>query len=570
MARIVGTDGNDLLVGTDGDDEIIGKRGHDTLFGLLGDDILRGGRGNDTLHGGEGNDRLNGGAGADIYVWAAGGGLDTIVSQGNDEGESSGASEDIVQIDGSFFDFNWEVSGKDLRVGVTDGSFDFTIDGGLTIKNFWTGGDSIDYMSADLGEFNSFYSPDGGEARLYISAVNGTNQGNFTELIYGTSGDDVVTSGGGFRDYLFGYDGDDILRVVNGTIGHFRGGNGNDILRGADQPDFLRGDAGNDLIDGGLNVDRVEYSNGPAQGVFVNLSSTDVTFDFSGMENVTIASGRAIDNWGDVDRLRSIEDVRGSNFDDIIIGSEVSNVIEARGGSDWLEGREGADELYGGAGDDTIIGGDGDDYMVGDDGADLFHGGDGDDTIEAGAGDDSMEGGGGADALWGGEGNDIIQGGDGNDVVNAEAGDDQVFGGDGDDILTVGTFSTTETNYVEGGAGNDQLQGGFGSDFHWGGSGNDLLIDGGEGSDVFMFKNLADEGDDRIEFFKAGNFPGRDQVDLTDFGFNTFEEAMSYATDTVDTAGDGGSALLFAFNNGTTLTLVDVGLAFMTEDNLII
>ena len=73
-----GAAGNDRLWGGDGNDLMAGDAGNDWLIGERGADSLSGGAGNDTLSGGIGNDLLNGGAGADTFVFARGGGFDTI------------------------------------------------------------------------------------------------------------------------------------------------------------------------------------------------------------------------------------------------------------------------------------------------------------------------------------------------------------------------------------------------------------------------------------------------------------------------------------------------------------
>ena len=58
-ARIVGTDGADVLRGTTRSDRLVGGKGDDRLFGLAG---------NDTLTGGPGFDRFSCGAGRDVAV----------------------------------------------------------------------------------------------------------------------------------------------------------------------------------------------------------------------------------------------------------------------------------------------------------------------------------------------------------------------------------------------------------------------------------------------------------------------------------------------------------------------
>ena len=70
--------GSDRLLGGDGMDTLAGDSGNDWLAGDGQNDRLLGGTGNDTLHGGTGNDLLNGGAGSDTFLFAQGGGSDTI------------------------------------------------------------------------------------------------------------------------------------------------------------------------------------------------------------------------------------------------------------------------------------------------------------------------------------------------------------------------------------------------------------------------------------------------------------------------------------------------------------
>ena len=97
--RLEGRDGDDVLDGREGDDRLAGEAGHDTLHGGPGNDRLDGGPGNDRLHGGPDNDTLAGGAGADTFVFAPGGGDDTVPDfrQGEDTIDLS-AFEDIRSV----------------------------------------------------------------------------------------------------------------------------------------------------------------------------------------------------------------------------------------------------------------------------------------------------------------------------------------------------------------------------------------------------------------------------------------------------------------------------------------
>ena len=308
------------------------------ITGTAGDDTLTGTAFNDTLIGGGGNDILVGGAGVDTYVWSAGDGMDTIVASG-------GANEDVIKLTGSFYDFDWDIDGNDLLLtGVADGSY--TWNGGLRIENFFTGSGSVASLEADFGANNQWYNPGGGLSHIYFSLLNGTNQGNNQELVFGTSGNDVMTGGGGTgTDVLFGFGGNDTLSVSNGTHGVLLGGDGNDTLTAADHDnDRLQGGAGNDILDGGAGAhDTADYHghNGSAafsHGAFVNLSGASATYDFNGDPNVTVQAGHAIDNWGDTDTLSNLEDIQGSNYADVLIGTGGANVIQGNGGDDTIIG----------------------------------------------------------------------------------------------------------------------------------------------------------------------------------------------------------------------------------------
>jgi Ca2+-binding RTX toxin-like protein len=158
------------------------------------------------------------------------------------------------------------------------------------------------------------------------------------------------------------------MTVASGSFGSLNGGTGDDVMTGAELDDTLRGGSGNDFMDGGDGNDTVRYNGldgGPAttSGAFVNLSDDWATFDFNGIQT-TVAGGTATDSWGDTDTLASIENARGSDFDDVLVGNA---------GDNSLDGRAGNDTLVGGAGDDWFRGGDGaDTFVFGTDAGDDF------------------------------------------------------------------------------------------------------------------------------------------------------------------------------------------------------
>lgn len=111
--------------------------------------------------------------------------------------------------------------------------------------------------------------------------------------------------------------------------------------------------------------------------------------------------------------------------------------------------------------------------------------------------------------IFGYEGNDWIAGGRGKDIIVGGEGHDWIFGQDGDDTLF-------------GGTGNDFLFGGDGNDRLFGGPGYDNLT-GGAGDDIFVFGPGSDF--DVVTDFSLG-----DKIDVTAFGFKSFEDFATHLT----------------------------------------
>ena len=95
--------------------------------------------------------------------------------------------------------------------------------------------------------------------------------------------------------------------------------------------------------------------------------------------------------------MGDIENVRGSLFDDTLVGNEFSNSFVGNAGNDFLDGGLGNDTLNGGLGADIMIGGPGDDTMFGGAGNDTYVVGVGDTVVEAAnEGTDTVQ----SDATW--------------------------------------------------------------------------------------------------------------------------------------------------------------------------
>ena len=95
-------------------------------------------------------------------------------------------------------------------------------------------------------------------------------------------------------------------------------------------------------MDGGAGIDTASYA-GSSAGVTVDLGA---------------GTGTDGDAQGDV--LSGIENLTGSNFDDVFTGSASINVLIGGDGDDTLQGLGGNDTLTGGDGSDSFIIGEGD------------------------------------------------------------------------------------------------------------------------------------------------------------------------------------------------------------------
>jgi Ca2+-binding RTX toxin-like protein len=276
--------------------------------------------------------------------------------------------------------------------------------------------------------------------------------------------------------------GTDNADVIHGTSGHWPDGDaiwgygGADELYGGDGWDFLTGGEGADYLDGGGAFDQAIYADSPV-GVMVFLYGSGYPY----------SSGLGYGGTAEGDVLANIENLAGSEFDDVLSGDGSRNELYGRNGQDTLKGGGGYDRLAGDGGNDILMGGADGDYM---------HGGAGYDTASyegssagvvvslitdsAAYGDaqgdelDSIEnitGSNHYDNLIGDNGTNVLDGLRGNDTLKGYGGSDTLRAGDGDDIM-------------DGGAGYDSMFGGLGNDTYLVDSLDYLVESGGQGFDV--------------------------------------------------------------------------------------
>nr|WP_308813352.1 Ig-like domain-containing protein [Pseudomonas capeferrum] len=203
---------------------------------------------------------------------------------------------------------------------------------------------SIDYSKVDNPVHHASYVVSDNHGGTDTGQVTIAYQAGHT--LQGTAADDVLLAGAG-NDTLQGGDGNDVLA----------GGDGQDLLYGGSGDDLLIGGAGNDLLDGGTGVDTASYAS--ASG------AVRVELDRVGAQDTGSAGA---------DTLTGIENLIGSDYDDVLVGNAGDNVLDGGRGNDALMGGAGSDTLVGGQGDDILTGGAGSDTFVwqkGDSGHDL-------------------------------------------------------------------------------------------------------------------------------------------------------------------------------------------------------
>ncbi len=239
---------------------------------------------------------------------------------------------------------------------------------------------------------------------------------NLIDVTEGTSGDDTINGSNGVDDVIDGLAGNDTIdgRSGNDTL---YGGAGNDTLVGGSGNDSLDGGTGNDDLDGGAGTDTL--IGGAGADILDGGTGGDDTASYADSGagvSVNLATGSTSGGDAAGDTLWNIENLIGSDYDDILIGNSTG------GGSNTLDGGLGNDTLSGAAGHDVLIGGAGNDSLSA---------ASGNDTLDGGAGVDTLDGGDGTDTLVWDLADTIIDGGAGTDTLRVDSGDVDLtaFGG---------------------------------------------------------------------------------------------------------------------------------------------
>ncbi|RZJ29900.1 MAG: calcium-binding protein, partial [Brevundimonas sp.] len=542
-----------------GADQLTGGSGAETLQGEAGDDVISGGGGDDLLTGGAGDDTLTGGTGNDTadYLFAAGG-IRVRLDLGITTTDGDGGDDTLIGIENvrgtRFDDLIFGDAGANILSG--DGGSDTLrglggndiLDGGV---NSGSGVGDVNTLIGGTGDDLYRVRPDDIIIELAGEGVD-TVEAELTAFVLADNVENLIFVGG-FSEQRTG--------TGNGAANRLVGDIGDDILRGL---------GGIDRLEGGEGLDTADYS----------LAGSAVSADIALQRSSKDGDGAS-------DVFVSIENLTGSDFDDLLFGDGQTNVLRGGGGADVLRGQSGDDVLAGGAGADRLDGGNGvdtADYSLaaggvraqlnsntaandGDGGADvlvsienltgsafndLLIGDASENVLRGGTGADTLLGLAGADVLIGGAGAaNTLQGGAGNDVYLVGAVGDSIteLAGEGvDEVQTaLGAFTlaanvenltftdeilgapfvgvgNASDNVIRAGLGVATLRGLGGNDVLAGGDGGINTLIGGVGDDRYVLRN----SDVVVELAGEG-------VDTVELWFNAHE--MAGNVENVEVAG---------------------------------
>ena len=499
-------------------ENLTGSNFADKLTGDINANVLDGGVGNDELIGGDGDDILIGGAGEDILTGGIGNDTVSFANAAigvNVELAPSNSPDPIAPMD----------SDKDIYSSienVTGSAFNdsLTGDGGANILR---GGGGNDTLNGTFGN-DTLYGEDGND---FLVAGGGG-------LTADTQGADTLDGGAGFDTVSYHISNDPTKGVIANLadnskndglalgdvyllIENLRGAAGNDKLTG-DGNNNLEGGAGADTLIGGEGFDTAAYTSYDPSAPLLNNDKTT----FGGGVTVFLDPNSWQFNNGNAtgDTFTGIENLSGSNFDDLLLGDFQNNRIVGNAGNDRLGAGGGSDVLDGGAGIDIAT------YHYGSTvGVTVSLANPSVNTGQA-AGDIfiSIEG------LEGTKFNDVLTGDDGDNILRGELGADVLNGGDGFDFADYNviagnpggniTVNLSDTSKNTGEAVGDtyiSIEGLRGN-----GGGNDSLT-GNDANNLFSGGYLPNDAGDGADFFD-----GRGGYDIADYSRFSAMSTIAY------------------------------------------
>ncbi len=411
-------DGNDLIRSGGGDDRVTAGGGKDILFAGDGNDNLDGGAGDDVIVGNAGSDTINGGEGSDTLAFVGdaltqtGVNVNLALGRGEDADAQGDRYTNVENITATPFDDTLEGDeginvlqagdGDDALLG--NGGTDILAPGAGTDRvDGGEGSDTVDYADLFLGihvdlvqgtafHLDGDYAPTGiTDTLVSIENVRGTAfddriLGNSEDnLVLGSMGRDRLDLGGGhdlvdYTDLVFA--GDQGLWIDLGVQANWdldalpqAQDQGYQVqwlahveeIHGSSSGDRIYGTDGNETLDGGAGIDELRGRGGDDlflghnDGDRIHGGDGNDTLDYSRLLagiTASLTTGRA-----GQDQLSHIENLSGSQFNDILEGDDNINRLSGSLGLDELSGLGGNDLFFGPGDGDLFMGGEGTDTV---------------------------------------------------------------------------------------------------------------------------------------------------------------------------------------------------------------
>jgi len=355
-------------------------RNFENLRGSLHGDILSGDAGNNLLDGSDGIDTVS-------YHNANAG---VQVSLGLSSQNTGGAGIDVLQ---NFENLTGSLFADTLRgnfaTNVIDGN------GGVDTVSYDNAVAAVQVSLSSTTAQNTGAA--GMDTLLNVENLTGSSH---NDTLQGNGGNNVLDGGSGIDTVSYSSAGAGVSVSLDIASPQLTQGAGVDTLRnfenltGSIFSDYLRGNSGDNVLNGSIGSDWVSYNNASA-AVRVSLGTTAI-------QN-TLGAGN--------DTLLNMENLQGSVFNDNLQGSNGDNILSGNDGIDTLSYLNASGGVTvslgtttaqntGGAGIDTLSGFE---ILVGSNGADRLSGDGGNNTLSGGLGSDTLVAGGGIDILTGGD-----------------------------------------------------------------------------------------------------------------------------------------------------------------------
>ena len=346
--NLTGSNLKDTFNSLGGNDTLIGNGGEDVFFAGDNDDLI-------VLNAQNGNSQVNGGNGTDT-LRVTGGSISLATMSGIEAIELQNAA----------------------TLALSNGQF-FSLPGTAAISG--TGTISVTLFSNQSALTNNFAVAGGSNITFTIQAA-----GSSETIVIHPDAIGIISDGGGVDTFTGGNRGD-TFNLFGGTDTVI-GGAGNDLFA-------LSSGANGSFLNGGADTDTLRVTSGSVTlgsitgfeainmtaGTTLNLTNAQFTGGFAtnsalsgtGTIAVTMAAGDVFFATGMSSSVNITFNITGSTGIDVI--------KSALGAVNFINGGDGIDQIRGGNIGDTIIGGLGDDKIMGLGDADLLTGGDGADQF---------------------------------------------------------------------------------------------------------------------------------------------------------------------------------------------